>query len=157
MAFCSACGTQLAAMSAFCEHCGSRTPSLELPSTQPGAFHLRAGHQPREMGGTAQKGGFIQTFGLDVRVAILTGIVDTLMFGGMIASFGALYFFEIIAGIVLAVITYNIQKHWYGDDHNAALIKALIIGLVTAIPAPISWLLAIPGGLLGLVHILRGK
>jgi hypothetical protein len=96
------------------------------------------------------KGGFIQTFGMDVRVAILAVVVDFLAFGGDIVSFGVLYVVELGAAIVLTFVTYKIQRAWYGDDHDSALIKALVIGLLTAIPVPITWLVAGPGGLIGL-------
>jgi len=102
-------------------------------------------------------GGLIQTFGLDIRVAILAIAVDTLAFGGTLGSLGALYAVELGAGLVLAVITYKIQRAWYGDDHDPALIKALAIGLLTAIPAPITPILAGPAGLLGLLRLFGGK
>jgi len=105
----------------------------------------------------ARGGGFIQTFGLDVRVAVLAVVIDFLAFGGNIVSFGVLYVVEIGAAIVLTFITYKIQRAWYGDDHDSALIKALVIGLLTAIPVPITGIVAGPGGLLGLVHLFRRK
>jgi hypothetical protein len=105
----------------------------------------------------APRGGFIQTFGLDVRVAILATVVDFLVFGGDIVSFGALYVVELGAGIVLAVITYKIQRAWYGDDHDSALIKALVIGLLTAIPVPITGIVAGPAGILGFFNLFRRK
>jgi len=106
---------------------------------------------------TPHKGGIIQTFGLDVRVAMLAVLVDVLAFSGDVISAGLLYPVELISAVILAVITYKIQKHWYGDDHHSALIKALLIGLITAIPVPISPLFTGPAGLLGLVRALVGK
>lgn len=96
--------------------------------------------------------GFFQTFGLDVRAAALAIIVDLMAFGGTIGSAGVLYAVEIGAGIVLTFITYKIQRRWYGDDHDSALIKALIVGLLTAIPVPLTAVVAAPGGILGLLH-----
>jgi hypothetical protein len=101
----------------------------------------------------AVRGGFIQTFGLDVRVAALAVVIDFLAFSGDIVSLGALYVVELGAGIVLAFITYKIQRAWYGDDHDSALIKALVIGLLTAIPVPITGIVAGPAGFLGLIHL----
>lgn len=98
------------------------------------------------------KRGFTQLFGLDIRVAILAVLVDFLAFGGSIATLGALYVVELGAGIALIFITYKIQRAWYGDDHDSALIKGLVIGLITAIPAPITWIVAGPGGVIGLIH-----
>ena len=105
----------------------------------------------------AVRGGFVQTFGLDVRVAILAVVIDFLAFGGDIVSFGALYVVELGSGVVLAFITYKIQRAWYGDNHDSALIKALVIGLLTAIPVPITAIVAGPGGLLGFIHLFRKR
>jgi uncharacterized membrane protein YvlD (DUF360 family) len=74
---------------------------------------------------------FGQFFGLDPRVAVLAAIVDSMLFGGEVASLGA--------------------------DHETALIKASIVGLLTAIPTPLPVLLAIPAGLLGVVHGLHKR
>jgi hypothetical protein len=103
------------------------------------------------------RGGFIQTFGLDVRVAALAVLVDFLAFSGDIVSLGALYVVELGAAIVLAYITYKIQRSWYGDGHDSALIKALVIGLLTAIPVPITAIVAGPGGLIGLLQLIRRR
>ncbi|TWB15540.1 hypothetical protein FBZ89_114134 [Nitrospirillum amazonense] len=163
MAFCSDCGKQLpSTAAAFCGHCGSQVARMALTTVEPppnAAYRMAApgGAIAATVNPPPTKGGFVQTFGLDIRVAILTVIVDTLVFSGTIVSLGTLYFFEIGAGFVLGFVTYKIQKNWYGDDHHAALIKALVIGLVTAIPAPISGLFTVPGGALGLIHMLRRK
>jgi hypothetical protein len=98
--------------------------------------------------------GFLQTFGLDVRAAVLAYIVDQMVFSITIASFGYLLGVEVAAGVVLSYITYKIQRHWYGDEHHSALIKGLIVGLVTAIPVPLSsTAVVLPAGLLGLVQL----
>jgi hypothetical protein len=102
--------------------------------------------------------GFLQHFGLDVRVAALVLIVDNLVFTATFISAGLLYGVEAVAGIVLAYITYKIQRHWYGDGHDSALIKALIVGLLTAIPVPLSTSLPVgAAGFLGFLHMLLPK
>jgi len=129
-------------------------PQYGPPTTSPKAApatYVPPGHQ-----GAAAKG-LAQTFGLDIRTAILTVIVDLMLFGGDVVSLGALVPLEFIVGGVLGVIAYKIQKKWYGDDHDSALIKALIVGLLTAIPAPITPIIAIPGGILGLINMSRKK
>ena len=105
----------------------------------------------------AHRGGFIQTFGLDVRVAILAIVIDFLAFGGDIVSLGALYVVELGAGIVMVFITYKIQRAWYGDDRDSAIIKALVIGLLTAIPVPITGIVAGPAGILGFFNLFRRR
>jgi hypothetical protein len=106
---------------------------------------------------SAASRGLAQTFGLDIRAAILAVIVDLMVFGGDVASLGALLPIAIGVAGVLAFIVYKIQVKWYKDDHDSALIKALIIGLLTAIPVPLTPLIAIPGGLLGIVSAIRRK
>jgi len=112
---------------------------------------------PSDNARVARRGGFVQTFGLDVRVAILAVVVDILDFGGELATFGLFYVIVLGSAVVLTYVTYKIQRAWYGDDHDSALIKALIIGLLTAIPVPITGIIAGPGGLLGIIQLLRKK
>ena len=113
-------------------------PPVETPASRPVAHR-----------------GLIQALGLDVRAAGLAFIVDQMVFSSTMMSFGLLLGVELLAGVVLAYITYKIQRHWYGDDHHSAVIKGLIIGLVTAIPVPLtSTVVLVPGSLLGLVRWL---
>ena len=106
---------------------------------------------------TAAASGLAQTFGLDFRAAILTVIVDLMLFGGDLVSVGMLIPFALAVAAVHGFIVYRIQRKWYGDDHESALIKALIIAMLTAIPAPLSPIIAVPGGILGIVKAIRRK
>lgn len=99
--------------------------------------------------------GFLQLFGLDPRIAVLTFVVDTMLFGGTVVSFGLLIPIAMIAGVVLGLITYRAQIRWYGDDREAALIKGCIIGLLTAIPTPLPVLLYLPSAVIGLLNRAR--
>ena len=99
--------------------------------------------------------GLTQVFGLDPRIAFLAFIVDMMLFGGEVLTFGLLILVSLAAGIVLGFITYRAQMKWYGDDREAALIKGLIIGLLTAIPTPLPAIIYVPSGILGLVTIAR--
>lgn len=102
--------------------------------------------------------GFAAAFGLDPRVALLMAIVDSLLFGGDALTMGLLIPMGIAVGVVLALITYKVQRHWYfKDDHESALIKALICGLLTAIPAPLGPFFSIPAGLLGIVKAVKRR
>jgi hypothetical protein len=101
--------------------------------------------------------GLGQVFGLDPRVAFLTLVVDSMLFGGDVATLGATVLLSVPAGVVLGAITYKAQRHWYGDDRESALIKGLVVGLLTAIPTSLPGLLTIPSGLIGLAHMLRRK
>jgi chromate transport protein ChrA len=102
--------------------------------------------------------GFLQHFGLDIRVAALVLIVDNLVFTATWMTAGLLYGVEAVAGVVLGYITYKIQRYWYGDDHHSAMIKALVVALLTAIPVPLSTLLPVgTAGFLGFLHMLLPK
>jgi hypothetical protein len=96
-------------------------------------------------------------FGLDPRIAALTFLVDAMVFGGTLASGGLLLPVAVGAGCVLGFITYRAQRRWYGDDAEAALIKACIIGLLTAIPSPLPAVLYIPSAILGVWHLARAR
>lgn len=99
--------------------------------------------------------GLSQVFGLDPRIAILTLLVDAMLFGGELLTMGLLIPFAIVAGLGLGFITYRAQVRWYGDDRESALIKAAVIALLTAIPTPLPAVLYIPSAILGAVHYLR--
>ena len=60
-------------------------------------------------------GGFGQVFGLDPRVVFLTTVVDTMLFGGQFTTLGTSSLLSVPVGIVLGVITYKAQRHWYRD------------------------------------------
>jgi hypothetical protein len=58
----------------------------------------------------------------------------------------------------VGLVAYKAQRHWYGDDRESALIKGLIVGLLTAIPTSLPGFLTIPSGIVGLVHLFpRGR
>ena len=87
-------------------------------------------------------------FGLHPAVAFLTVAVDLMLNFGTYITWGALWVATIPIGLVVGVIAYMAQKKWYGDDDQSAIIKALIVALLTAIPAPLSPIL-IPSGIMG--------
>jgi len=115
------------------------------PQYQPNAQHA------------AQARGFAQRFGIHPAIATLTLIVDLMLFGGEVATMGAILPVSIAAGAVLGLIAYLGQRKWYGDDKDSAAIKALILGLLTAIPTPLPAILSVPSGIVGLIHNLRRK
>lgn len=101
--------------------------------------------------------GLAQTFGLDPRAAILTVIVDLMVFGADTISFETLLPLGVAVAAVLGYIVYRIQRGSYGDEKESAVTKGLIIFLLTAIPVPLSPIIAIPGGVIGIVKKLSGK
>lgn len=100
-------------------------------------------------------------FGLHPAIAFLTLIVDTMLFGSegvavMIGgpTVGTSIVFSLmlscIVGGIVGIITYMAQKKWYGDDKDSALIKALILACLTAIPTNIPAFVYVPAGIVGL-------
>jgi hypothetical protein len=93
--------------------------------------------------------GFAQTFGLQPAMAFLTVVADTMIFAGDVASSGFLLPVAAGAGVVLGVITFLAQRKYFGDDKECALIKGLIVALLTAIPSPLPYALFLPAGVVG--------
>ena len=131
---------------------GDRALQLDYATAEPrGGTHDPA--QPRR----STSPPLTQMFGLAIRAAILTVIVDLMIFSGDIASLGILVPSAVAVATALAYIVYKIQLRWYGDDQESAFIKAMIIGLLTAIPVPLSPFLAVPGGIVGIVNAVKRR
>lgn len=101
--------------------------------------------------------GLGQIFGIHPAMALLTLIVDMMLFGGEMATLGAILPLSCATGAVLALIVFLFQRKHYGDDSESALIKGLIVGFLTAIPSALPALLYVPSGVVGLVHTMRRK
>jgi hypothetical protein len=99
---------------------------------------------------------FVQAIGLAPGTAVLAIGTDILLFGGDLVSMGLLVPFSLLAAAALGFVTYKLQRGW-GDGHDAALVKAVVIALITAIPVPVTPLLAGPAGLVGLIKSFRGR
>jgi hypothetical protein len=106
---------------------------------------------------SAASRGLAGMFGLDIRAAFLAIFVDMMVFGVDTFSVETLIPLGIGIATVLGFIVYKIQRKMAGDDHDTALIKSLSIALLTAIPVPLTPLVAIPGGLLGIVNSMRRR
>lgn len=146
--FCSVCGTPVSSAAQMQSH---QVSTYTLP--QPNVPHPSVPYQHAAV----SAGGFGQIFGLDPRVVLLTTVVDTMLFGGQFITLSTSTLLSLPVGIVLGVITYKAQRHWYRDDRESAIIKGLIVGLLTAIPTSLPGFLTIPSGIVGLVHLLRRK
>jgi len=94
--------------------------------------------------------GFLQLVGLSPAVAALAIGTDMLLFAEDVISMGMLLPLSAIASGALGYCTYRMQRRW-GDDHHGAMVKAVIIGLFTVIPVPITPIVAGPAGLAGLI------
>jgi chromate transport protein ChrA len=104
---------------------------------------------------TAASHGLARMFGLDPRAVVLAVLVDLMVFAGDTFSLETLVPLGIVVAAVLGFIVYKMQRKYQNDDHDSALIKALIIGLLTAIPFPLTPLIAIPSGIVGIATAVR--
>jgi len=95
-------------------------------------------------------GGFAQKFGLHPGVALLTFIVDAMLFGSTIATAGFIIPLAVAVSFGLGIVTFMMQKKFYGDDNESAFIKAFIVAGLTAIPTALPGFLTIPAGVVGL-------
>ena len=152
MIYCTQCGASIHEGNQYCGRCGTKVEISAIVRRRPGFWRVpakdQAGTPPRRFG---------QVFGLDPRIAFLTLIIDMMLNAGDLISMGLLVPVSIAAGIVLGYIVYKAQINWYEDDAESAKIKAIVIGLLTAIPTPIPELLYIPAGLLGLFNRFRKR
>ena len=57
----------------------------------------------------------------------------------------------------VAFLVYKMQRKFFGDDHDASLIKAMIVGLLMAIPVPLTPILAVFCGITGTVQLVRRR
>ena len=154
MSACPDCGVITLEATRFCPSCGrdNRSVMQYQPNDQ---YRYQAPFS------ASHAKTFDQIFGIDPRIAFLAFVVDLMLFGAAAETAGIalpiLVPLAIVAGIVLGRITYKAQMKWYGDDHDSAMIKAGIIGLLTAIPVGIPALVWVPSGVLGLLHNARKK
>jgi hypothetical protein len=153
MVFCTQCGAGIQTTYLYCAKCGAQADTSAVMRRQPNFRRV----VPR----SENEGGFIRRFarlfGLDPRVAFAALVVDMMLNAGDIASMGMLLPVSIGAGVVLGYAAYRAQINWYGDDPESAKTKAIILGLLTAIPTPLPELLYIPAGVVGLVRAFRRK
>jgi len=149
MIFCTQCGTSIREAHQYCWNCGAKA---ETASIVPLSAVSRLPDVPVHAAGPPASRRFGQIFGLDPRVAFLTLIVDLMLNAGDVASMGLLLPVSVAAGVVLGYIAYRAQINWYGDDRESARIKAIVLGLLTAIPTPLPELLYIPAGFVGLLR-----
>ncbi|HEX3878659.1 MAG TPA: zinc ribbon domain-containing protein [Bryobacteraceae bacterium] len=154
MIFCTQCGTSVKDGHRFCWNCGAKAEGPTHVSVAQ-AQVVSDVHVQNKNSGSSKR--FAQLFGLDPRIAFLSLIVDMMLNAGDLATMGMLLPVSICAGIVLGYVAYRAQINWYGDDEESARIKAIVLGLLTAIPTPLPELLYIPAGLVGIFDSFRRR
>jgi hypothetical protein len=158
MPACPDCGVVTLDQTHFCPSCGRDNQLITQYRSSKSYQNQGSYSEPRP---SAASKGLDQIFGIDPRIAFLAFVVDLMLFGTAAATMGMalpiLIPLAIAAGVVLGRITYKAQLKWYGDDNDSAMIKAGIVGLLTAIPVGIPAIVWIPSGLLGMLHNARKK
>jgi len=100
---------------------------------------------------------FGQTFGLHPLTAMGLFVVDWMLFGEEVATAGVGWLISLPVGVALGLIAILIQKRVYKDETAPAIAKGLLVGLLTAIPAPLSSFGILPLAGFGLIRILTSK
>jgi hypothetical protein len=100
---------------------------------------------------------FSQTFGLHPLTALGLFAVDWMLFGGEVATAGVGWLISLPVGVFLGLAAILIQKHLYKDETMPAVAKGLLVGILTAIPAPLSSLGILPLAAFGAIHALSSK
>jgi hypothetical protein len=93
--------------------------------------------------------GFSSTFGLHPAVAALTLAVDVMVGAAEIATLGASWLFSLLVSAAVGYLSYRAQMKFFGDDSEAAQVKAGMLALLLAIPSPIPAFLYLPAGVIG--------
>jgi len=93
-------------------------------------------------------GGFAQRFGLSPLVAFFTLGCDTMLFGSELTGIGLA--FSVPVGALVGYLSYLGQRRFFGDDHEAAFVKASMLAVLVALPTSIPAFLYVPAGLLGM-------
>jgi hypothetical protein len=153
MLFCTQCGAGIQTTHLYCAKCGTQADTSAVMRRRPN--FRRVVSSAENEGGLIRR--FGRLFGLDPRIAFAALIVDMMLNAGDVASMGMLLPVSILAGAVLGYVAYRAQINWYGDDPESAKIKAIVLGLLTAIPTPLPELLYIPAGVVGLVRAFWRK
>jgi hypothetical protein len=155
---CQNCQTQFATPGGFCTACGTdmsyQMQQEVIPPERGG--EARSYAIPNAYQATAHGLGSI--FGLHPAVAFFTLAVNLMMFGKdgvalLLAPITAgsdiplALLISVGVGALIGYVTYLGQMKWDGDDHESARIKAMITGILTALPT------GLPGMLFGSVAL----
>lgn len=101
---------------------------------------------------------FMRLIGIHPLIAVLMIIVDAAIFGTNIITAGSLIWVTAPAGVVIGILTSYIQVREGGDPWIIAIVKGLILGLLTLIPTPLGTIFANLGWAIpGLIAVLGGQ
>jgi hypothetical protein len=163
----SDCLAQFTAPGDFCTACG--TPMSD--QLRHDVIPMEAGYPPATSGVAyadhATARGFGNIFGLHPAVAFFTIAVNLMLFGkdGLAlvlapATAGGdipvALLVSVAVGALVGYVTYLGQMKWHAEDHESARIKALITGVLTAIPTGLPGMLFGSAALAGLLWRRKG-
>lgn len=100
---------------------------------------------------------FLARLGLHPLAGFGVFAVDLMLFGKEAATAFTTWPVSVGVAIVLAVGVRHIQEKLYGDTPGAAKGKAIVVGVLTAIPTAIPGLATATGGMLGAAYLLTGS
>jgi hypothetical protein len=166
MTQCQNCLTQLVGAANYCTTCGAAIVSQHQPEILPPGTGFVSGAPRVANPHHAVAHGFGKIFGLHPGVAFFTIAANLMLFGGdglaallTVSTGGAalpiVIFISAAAGAAVGYVTYLGQMRFNGDDQESAKIKALVTGILTAIPTRLPGILFGSVALAGLLG--RGK
>lgn len=145
---CPGCGARLYEPSNYCTGCGA---ALVETHAQPQPL---AGNTPQHIAAR----GFAQVLGLHPAIAFFIILVDAMASAVDVATLGiSVPVLWLIAAVFSSVIVLMGQKKWYGDDQETSFIKALMVGVLVALPTPFPAFLTVPSAIVGGVQLFRNK
>lgn len=99
-----------------------------------------------------------QMFSLYPLLAFFIILVDSMASAVDVATLGiTMPVLWLISSVFSGVVVFMGQKKWGGDDQESALIKALIVGFLVALPTPFPAFLTVPSAVVGVLQTLRRK
>ena len=96
-----------------------------------------------------------QWLGVDPKTALLTFIVSIVLHLPDVARTGFQIPIALAGGAAMGFAAYRAQIGWYQDEHPVALVKGVILGVLTALPTAIPAVFYMTAGALGLIHNIR--
>ena len=90
-----------------------------------------------------------QAMGLHPLVGFGMVAIDLILFVSAVITLGATTLIAIPVALLLAIPCTLVQKYWFNDNLEAAIVKGGAVGLLTAIPTPLPSIVTLVGGLLG--------
>ncbi|MCS7062676.1 MAG: hypothetical protein NZM04_01280 [Methylacidiphilales bacterium] len=98
---------------------------------------------------------FLQLFGIHPLSAFALLTVDLMLFGNDTLLGPAGWLISSLVGLALTIPVFLLQRHAYHDSTPLALSKALLLGILTAIPTALPSTITGTSGLLGLAGTLK--